>query len=247
MDAGTIARRAKEQAEEQTMRCPGQDPAYWREDAVFETPCPKCEAAVEFFKDESSGCCRSCGHRFRNPKVSFDCAKWCTYAEQCVGSAPERELTPNPGEGTLASRLIRVIKEEFQADQARIAPALTVFQYARELLSKEGGDPRITLAAALLLGMGTAQAKQILQGIGLEEGASESVCRIISRYRMGEDVDTVEFKIVSDAAALAKLAAERPSDDLDKLQDIVKNGLKTKTGKEKARSLPQISPGGAGG
>ncbi|MFH1922353.1 MAG: phosphohydrolase, partial [Planctomycetota bacterium] len=133
------------------MRCPGQDPRYWKEDAVFETPCPKCDNSVEFFKDEGARRCSRCGYRFPNPKISFDCAQWCAYAEQCLGFVPEREALSNPGEGALASRLIQEIKGAFENDQARIARALTVFQHARELLSKEGGDPRIILAAALLV------------------------------------------------------------------------------------------------
>lgn len=239
------------------MRCPGQDRAYWKEDAVFEVPCPKCDAAVEFFKDESSGRCRSCGHRFRNPRISFDCAEWCAYAEECLGFVPQRNAPTDPGEGALVSRLIRAIKEEFGVDQARIAHALMVFQHARELLSKEGGDPRIVLAAALLLeterdkpdgtsepagqsigkAAGLVKARQIMEGIGLDEDTIECVCHLIGSYRTGRDVDTMEFKIVSDADTLVKLAAESPHDDLDKLKHIVENRLKTKMGKAKARSL----------
>lgn len=114
----------------------------------------------------------------RNPRVSFDCAKWCTYAEECLGFAPERDPSPvNPGEGALASRLIRAMKEECPSDQTRVALALSTFQYARELLSVEGGDPRIVLAAALLLetisdssadGGCQVEAKRILEEIELD-------------------------------------------------------------------------------
>jgi len=57
------------------MRCPGQDTQYWSGEVAFEAPCPKCGREVEFFKDESSGRCPDCGHKFKNPRVSFDCAK----------------------------------------------------------------------------------------------------------------------------------------------------------------------------
>jgi len=188
---------------------------------AFDVPCPKCGCQVEFFKDESSGQCRNCGHRFRNPRVSFDCAKWCAYAEECLGFVPEREASPpNPGEGALAGRLIQALKEEYATNQVRVARALSTFQYARELLSAEGGDPRIVLAAALLLETGSdksagedcaAEAKRILDGIGLDEDTAACVCRVLRCYWAGEDLDTVEFRIVADSHALANLAASRRS------------------------------------
>ncbi len=220
------------------MRCPGQDRSYWTGDVVFEAPCPKCDAAVEFFKDETSGRCPKCSHKFNNPRVSFDCAKWCSFAEECLGFVPQREVTSDPGEGALAGRLIREIKDEFHTDQARIAKALAVFRQARELLSKEGGDPRIILAAALLLE--TARARQILEEIGLDQDTTDCVCHIIHGRRTGKQLDTVEFKVVFDSALLAKLvAAEQAGGDRDRLLEMAQDRLKTESGKKSARRLFQ--------
>lgn len=238
------------------MRCPGQDRRYWKEDAAYEVPCPKCGFAVEIFKDESRGRCSSCGHRFLNPGVDFGCAKWCSLAEECLGLAPDREAPSRGGEGALAAQLIQAIEEEFSEDQARIAHALRAFQYAKELVRTEGGNPRVVLAAVLLLETelhgpagkrngetpGPARAKQILQRIGLGEDTTERVCRIIRSCRTGRDVEEVEFRIVSDSHSLAKLAADKPGGDLDRLQDIIQNRLRTEAGKEKARRMFQIPP-----
>ncbi len=229
---------------------------YWKEDAVFEVPCPKCDRAVEFFKDESSGRCTKCGHRFSNPRISFDCAKWCSFAEECLGVAPERGIPVNPGQGALASRLIQAVKEEFQADQPRIAHALRVFQFARELLCKVGGDPRIILGAALLLeigaeeprrpsqpvaqtggGKGPAKARQILQQIRLEEDTIDCICHMIGSYQTGKDLQTIEFRIVRDAHTLAKLAAGDPSRHGDEVEDVLRSELKTEAAKKRARSM----------
>ena len=188
-------------------------------------PCPKCGAWVELFKDESSGRCRNCGCKVRNPRVSFDCAQWCALAEQCLGFVPEREGRPDPGQGALASRLIRAIKEEPQAEPDRVGRALAVFQHARGLLTRRGGDPRIVLAAALLLGFldepcgpaaictpspagqpeGLAEARGLLQAVDLDADSTEYVCRILQAYRTGRELDTIEFRIVRDACTRANL------------------------------------------
>jgi hypothetical protein len=214
------------------MRCPGQDRRYWTEDAVFEVPCPKCGASIELFKDESSGRCPNCACKVRNPKISFDCAQWCAYAEECLGFVPEREGRPDPGQGALASRLIRAIKEEPKAAQARVGRALALFQHARGLLATAGGDPRIVLAAALLLGFlldkqggpprsdaepttraeGLTEARRILQALRLDEDIIACVCRILQTFRTGGELDTMEFRVVRDACALAKLPAEHRDD-----------------------------------
>jgi len=229
------------------MRCPGQDKRYWTGEVAFDVSCPKCGSGVEFFKDESSGRCPSCGHRFRNPRVSFDCAKWCAYAEECLGFVPEREESPaDPGGGALASRLIRAVKEEYASDQARVARALSTFQYAKELLSAEGGDPRIVLAAALLLETGTdgpadgdrqAEAKRILEEIGLDADTLACVCNLLRCHSAGDDLDTVEFKIVSDARSLAALAAARGESDREGIGSPVKQKLRTEAGKRKVQAL----------
>jgi endogenous inhibitor of DNA gyrase (YacG/DUF329 family) len=67
------------------MKCPGQDTRYWKPEDIFNVPCPACGKPVEFFKDDSSRKCPTCGYRFRNPRLDLGCAEWCPYAEQCLG------------------------------------------------------------------------------------------------------------------------------------------------------------------
>jgi len=239
------------------MRCPGQDRRYWKEDAAFEVPCPKCGASVEIFKDEGSGRCPDCGHRFRNPKTAFDCAQWCEYAEQCVGVAPQAQSASTSAEGVVASRLIKALKEELDNDQHGLGQALRVYQHANELVWKEGGDPRIVLAAALLLEIepsppqgthpapgqkapsppDTSKTRRILRDVGLDEDAIEQVCRIVHGYHTGTEVDTIESRIVRDCHTLAGLTAEGPGGTSDVPDDAVLDTLKTASAKAKARSL----------
>ena len=72
-------------------RCPGQDLRYLKPDDVYEAACPACGGKVEFFKDDRSRKCPSCGARFRNRRIDLGCAKWCPYASECLDYGPEDE------------------------------------------------------------------------------------------------------------------------------------------------------------
>ncbi len=229
------------------MRCPGQDRRYWTDDAASEAPCPQCGRPVEFFKDESARRCPACGHRFRNPKASFDCAQWCPYAEECVGYLPEQGGLTDPGEGAVASRLIRAIKEALAADPPRLARAMRAFQYARELLAREGGDPRVVFAGALAAPLddrsgGASQTPQsdripgILEEAGLDEATAGDVVRLLEARHVGRELDTVEFRVVQDALTLTLLAAADLPTDPESIDRAITHRLKSPAGKAKARS-----------
>jgi len=227
------------------MKCPGQDRRYWTEDAVFEVPCPQCGANVELFKDEGSGRCRKCGHRFLNPGADFGCAKWCALAQECVGFAPERQTSLGAGEGALAARLIQALKEQCADQQALLAEAMAVFQQAKELAAKEGGDPRVVLAAALLLGSDRSDiaqgqslpprpnARQILDRVGLDGPTTDRIWQIVDAFRQGAAMDTLEYRIVGDAAALARLS---PADADVSAEDLA-GRFRTEAGRAKALAL----------
>lgn len=74
------------------MRCPGQDSRYWKPEAIFEVPCPKCGTPLEFFKDEPTRRCKKCGHKAVTARMNFGCAAYCKYAEQCLGDLPPELL-----------------------------------------------------------------------------------------------------------------------------------------------------------
>jgi len=240
------------------MRCPGQDRRFWKEDAVFEVPCPRCERPVELFKDETAGRCPHCGHRFRNPKASFDCAQWCAHAEACLGFVPDRNAASDPAQGAIAGRLIQAIKDALREVPPRLARALRSFHYARELLRAEGGDPRVVFAASLLLyvvespaqtsgasapGAGaarrSARAEEVLRSmdVGLDEDTIACVARLIERFQAGRDLDTIEFRVVHDAHILTQLAAADLPTDPDSVEDLIANRLKTPAARSKARKL----------
>ena len=226
------------------MRCPGQDKRYWKDDAVFEVPCPRCAHEVEFFKDENMGRCHSCGHRFSNPKISLDCTEWCAYAEECVGGGMDRLPVGRLAEAALASRLVKAIEEEFKEKTARNAYGLLVFQHAIELASSEKGDPRVVLAAALLLGRkdgdsaaADTRVRQLLQRLGFEPEAVDRVCHVVDHCASEVKADTADLRIVRDADRLAKLAIGYASTDSKDRADEIANQFVTVSGKHRAEAL----------
>ena len=61
-------------------RCPGQD---GRSLTAEELPCPQCGYAVEFFSDERTRKCPSCGTRVGRVPTN-NCAEWCSAAATCA-------------------------------------------------------------------------------------------------------------------------------------------------------------------
>ena len=237
------------------MKCPGQDKAYWKEDPAFDMPCPKCGADVEVFRDETTARCGKCDHRFKNPKIDLNCARWCAYAKECVGFAPEKPPSSNLGEGALASRLIQAVKEEFGDDQRRIARSLVAFQHARELARAERGDLRVVLMASLLLEIGvppatgektgqktdetgsTTRIMEILAELGLDDETVGRVCRTIADCRWSQGGDSLEARIVGDSDTLARLSSPELRSDRSRVENIIENEMRTPAGKKRAREL----------
>jgi endogenous inhibitor of DNA gyrase (YacG/DUF329 family) len=80
--------------------CPGQNTLFWKPEDIFETPCPVCGETVEFFKDDASRKCPSCGFRFPNPRLDLGCMEWCPYADKCAAAMAEGKSPGIPaGEG----------------------------------------------------------------------------------------------------------------------------------------------------
>ncbi len=235
------------------MECPGQNSGYWTGERVVEVPCPACGSVVEIFRDETAGRCRRCGQHFFNPGANFACAQWCSLAKECLGFAPQRPPPTNSTESALAARLIQWIERRFKHDPVQIAHALRVFQHAKELVRQEGANPCVVLSASLLVAVDTDQTagaeratcqpadmsrmEEALASMGLDPGTCEQIRRLIVSYQRGEDVDTLEFRMICDSNTLAKLTAQHFHGTPDDLEDIIRNSLRTETARNRARSL----------
>ena len=105
-------------------------------------------------------------------------------------------------------------KSDFRAI-AGFARTLKVFQFAKSLVAKQGGDPRVVLAAALLLDLavrgspgasgpsnsddgsanGIAEARALLKQSGLDDETLQRIDGILISYGLGQESDTLEFAL----------------------------------------------------
>ena len=230
-------------------KCPGQDMQFWKPGDIFDVECPRCGKPVEFFKDDIRRRCKTCGHMFLNPKLNLGCAKWCQYAEQCVGGMGKEELKEN---------LTLAMKEYFGDDKKRIDHALKVTELAEKILEGEKeGNPQVVIGAGLLHDIGIHQAekkygsakgsyqekegppiaKEILDKLGWREEVIEEVCQIIGNHHSPGKIDTLNFKILFDADWLVNLGDEYDIKDKDKLKKVISRIFLTPTGKKMAEEI----------
>lgn len=239
------------------MKCPGQDTQYWQEGSIFEVKCPKCGHDVEFFKDDTSRKCGSCGHRFVNPQMDFGCAAYCQYAEQCIGNLPPELLAQK--EDLLKDRVAIEMKRYFKSDFKRIGHATRVARYAERIGIGEGGNLAVILAAAYLHDIGildaekkhgsTAAEYQELEGppiarsilvkLGAQEQLIDEVCDIVGHHHHPRSDDNLNFKVVYDADLIENLdenVKENPA-GRDKLAQKVERIFLTPSGREIAKEV----------
>ncbi len=230
------------------MKCPGQDPRFWKFDAIFETPCPNCGSLVEFFKDETRRRCKKCGQQVLNPKMDFGCAAHCKFAEHCFGDLPPELIKEK--ENLFKDRVAVEVKLHFKRDFKRIAHAARVARYAERLVAEEKADPAVVLSAAYLHDVGqgagdngqpdrTSAARQILAKLDAAPPLVEAVCDILDRHHRSVTGETANFKVFHDADLLAALEEEQknPTVQSGDLADTIEGKLLTESGKAAARSV----------
>lgn len=188
------------------MKCPGQDMKYWKASAIFDAQCPKCKTAVEFYKDDTSRKCSSCGHRFVNPKMDFGCASYCPYAEQCLGALPE-EFT-GARDNLLKDKVAVEMKKFFRTDFKGIRRAISAAQFAENIGKAEGGNLAILLCASYLHDTGLTEAQVILRKVGTPEPMIQEISELLNHRKPITESDSLEARIIHDALTLRQLQEE---------------------------------------
>jgi len=229
-------------------KCPGQDTRFWKPNDVYTVGCPKCGKPVEFFKDDIRRRCKKCAHMFINPKLNLGCARWCQYADQCVGAIDKEEFK---------EIIILAMKEHLEGDQKRIENALKVLEFAEKILEKEDGNPKVVIAAGMLYDIGlhevgkeSERAKEsdqkkdnlptvrgILERSGSKAEVIEEICQIIENYHRPEKIDNLNGKIVYDSVRLVNLKGKYDTEDKENLKKIINEGFYTATGKKTAEEV----------
>ncbi|MEW6350202.1 MAG: HD domain-containing protein [Thermodesulfobacteriota bacterium] len=240
------------------MKCPGQDPRYWKFDAIFDSKCPHCGAAVEFFKDETRRKCHNCGEKVLNPRMDFGCAAHCKFAKQCFGEDLPPELIQQREE-LFKDRVAVAMKRYFKQDFKRIGHAGRVARYAEKLVFQEEADPAVVLSAAYLHDIGIKEAerkyqstafhyqheegppiaREILTELGAEERLIEEVCDIVGHHHSPRPDETANFKVVYDADVITNLEEDQKKQAQSpvKILELIESRLLTQSGKELARTV----------
>jgi putative nucleotidyltransferase with HDIG domain len=239
------------------MKCPGQDPRYWKFDAIFDAECPNCGHVVEFFKDETRRTCKNCGHKVLNPKMDFGCAAHCKFAEQCFGELPPELIKQK--EDLFKDRVAVEMKLYFKTDFKRIGHAAKVARYAERLAAQEKADPAVVLSAAYLHDIGIKEAerkyqstaaefqhqegppiaREILTKLGAAEALIEEVCDIVGHHHSPREHETANYKSVYDAdliVNLEEMQKEKPIESA-KLQRLIDRQFLTESGRALAREV----------
>jgi len=237
--------------------CPGQDMGNWKGDSSSEVRCPYCGHEMEFFRDEPTRPCRSCGKAVRNPHLDLGCAKWSKYAKQCLGVIGDGGLEA----ASLCQRIIERMKNYFGDDAKRITHAMGVLKEADAILCDEPEASGLVVRAAAILhdiGIHEAErkhgstaghfqeiegppiARDILQDLDVPEDDVTHICRIIANHHNPRGIDTLEFRIVWDSDWLVNIPNE--FDALDKnnhnrISQLIEKKFKTKRGKEIAKNI----------
>jgi len=181
-------------------RCPGQDMRYWTPKDVFDVPCVSCGSAIEFWKDEPSRICPTCGHEMRNPRIDPGCAEWCQYAPECLGQEGSAPAVPviDRFQGLLDGRLV--------TDPAAREHARRFLARAQRSLPSNQLDPCVVQAAALLVGAvagsripssvdpGTFPA--MLERAGIEATVAKRICDLVQTVSGGGSDRSAECEVL---------------------------------------------------
>jgi len=239
------------------MKCPGQDTQYWEPGAIFEVKCPECGSNVEFFKDDTTRKCGSCGHRFVNPSMDFGCAAYCQYAEQCIGTLPAEFVAQQ--DDLLKDRVAVEMKRYFKADFKRIGHSTKVARHAEYIGKKEGANMAVVLSAAYLHDIGIHEAekkhnstaakyqeeegppiaKALMEKLGAKEELISEVCDIVGHHHHPKPDDSINFKAVYDADLIVNMEdnqSESPT-ETEKLVEIIDKAFLTESGRERAKAV----------
>lgn len=173
------------------LRCPGQDQRNWTPDALFDVKCPKCGGEFEIWKDEPFLPCPDCGREVRNPRLDLGCAKWCAYAEQCLGTRPGGDAIADPVLETLKTKL-----EQRLPQPERVQALTQALVQAASLEAFECENARAAMISALIILVRRTQPeswekwREALTELDLPTKETGDIAKTVKTILKGEILDT---------------------------------------------------------
>ncbi len=240
------------------MKCPGQDPRYWKFDAIFDAECPNCGSKIEFFKDETRRKCKNCGEYVLNPKMDFGCAAHCKFAKQCFGDLPPELIKQK--EDLFKDRVAVEMKMRLKNDFKRIGHASRVAGMVERLIGVDKTKPAVLFAAAYLhdveppvqsiegkdVNQGdNAVAREILEKLDAPQELIEEVCSIIKKLDNPKGHESGELNLVHDAHLLASLQEKSKKGELNEayISEVIERDFLTDLGRSLAYEfVPNNTP-----
>lgn len=233
-------------------RCPGQNTQFWKPDDIFNINCPYCDGEIEFWKDEPMLNCPKCGREVRNPRIDLGCAKWCKFAQECLGTLPDELDRAAP----VVERLIKLMEKHLVSQPGRLKRAREVHALTERILAEDSGDPRVVKCASLIAGASLNEdwdvlekptlpkdnpfcdphsPREILAEAGLDPAAIEQICTIADAVLSERILEGGEFAIVWDVIQLERLSLINEAAQPALEPAVIMATLRTESGKELAR------------
>ena len=178
--------------------CPGQDRRFWKPTDIRYEVCPSCGASIEFWKDDVKRSCPSCGSTMINPSFDPGCARWCPYAEKCLGDVA---VTYKRQPSIVRDRFEAQIRRHWENRKEPVGRVLGRVAVAEELLADGGGNALVVLASAFLVDLDDNTQAEILYRVGLPEDVRAQVLKVLAALESGEG-DGDDLHLILDAIAL---------------------------------------------
>jgi len=178
-------------------RCPGQDMRFWKPEDIFTLKCPHCENEMEFWKDEPFLICKKCGSEIKNPRIDLGCAKWCKFADQCLGRSSKDESA-----APVIEKVKALLSSQVKPDSESMKKLDSACKLADEVLGGTGCDPCVIKTSLVILFF-SANGKKYNEGLsemlgkaGISSEQQEKIAAIVKAIIAGAESDSEELRTV---------------------------------------------------
>ncbi|MCX6986165.1 MAG: hypothetical protein NT118_15665 [Lentisphaerae bacterium] len=178
-------------------RCPGQDTRLWKPEDIFTLKCQFCGNEIEFFKDEPFLNCRNCGREVKNPRIDLGCAKWCKFADQCLG-----RTSGNDSASPIIEKVKALLVSQFQLGADAMKELEKACKMADDVLGGTKCDPCVVKTSLVVLFFFRDEKKYndeisgILDKAGISHDQQEKIIAIVKAIISDTNSDSDEFKTV---------------------------------------------------